>query len=190
MAANVLDGLIGVVIWGIVLAIFIAIGAAMLSSADTPESGLGVVLGGYLLFVLVTTVGAFLFHAWQLCRRGEHNGQTFGKQALGIRIVRADGRPVNFGTFLMRHFMFGLIASVIFFGGAIVLDPNVAAVALILGMLADYLWPLADERNQTLHDKFARTFVVPTRSAAPPVTPAPPPIMPPPARRLHRDDDF
>lgn len=93
---------------------------------------------------------------------------------------------MNFGTFLMRHVVFGLIAAAIFWGGVFVVHPDVTLAALILWVLADYLWPLWDESSQTLHDKFARTYVVPVHATPGP----PPPTMPPPAGRLHRDDGF
>ena len=46
-----------------------------------------------------------------------------------------------------------------------------AIVTLGLYSVADYLWPLWDKNNQTLHDKMGKTVVVQTR----PVLPRPPP---------------
>jgi uncharacterized RDD family membrane protein YckC len=38
---------------------------------------------------------------------------------------------------------------------------GIVAIALLYGLI-DNLWPLWDRRNQTLHDKFARTIVIMT----------------------------
>ena len=33
-----------------------------------------------------------------MVRKGEHNGQTWGKQVVGIRVIRDNGQPFDFGT--------------------------------------------------------------------------------------------
>lgn len=72
-------------------------------------------------------------------------GQTLGKMAAGIRVVSADdGSAITYGKAFFRWFI-SWIVNIIPFGG-----------------FADLLWPLWDERNQTLHDKAARTLVVRT----------------------------
>ena len=38
-----------------------------------------------------------------MARKGEHNGQTLGKQAAGIRVVRDDGRPIRLGFAVVRE---------------------------------------------------------------------------------------
>jgi uncharacterized RDD family membrane protein YckC len=97
---------------------------------DWKQILLGVALGfGY--FVLRTT------------RKGAYNGQSVGKRALHIRIVRDDGEPVGLGTAVRRYgTLYGLS---LLFG---------------LGSLFDFLWPLSDSSNRALHDKAARTHVV------------------------------
>ena len=73
-------------------------------------------------------------------------GQTLGKMALGIVVRRGeDGAP--FG--LLRAL--GRVASVFVLG------------IVTIPLLLSYLWPLWDDRNQTLHDKMANTIVVRTR---------------------------
>lgn len=73
------------------------------------------------------------------------DGQTLGKMALKIRAVRAeDGLPIGFKGAAMRWLAamaFGIVA--------------------LLGMI-EVLWPLWDDRKQTLHDKVAGTVVVKT----------------------------
>src|SRR4051794_34821721 len=52
----------------------------------------------------------------------------------------------------------------------------VAACALFIPTILDYLWPLWDERNEALHDKMAHTWVVRADVAAPGV--GVPPVPP------------
>lgn len=91
--------------------------------------------------VIVAYVVAYLYAPLTMMRSGEHNGQTFGKQALGIRVRRDTGNEIGFWYSALRE----LLAKGI-------LGP------LTLGI--DYLWPLWDKRNQALHDKVVGTFVV------------------------------
>lgn len=77
-------------------------------------------------------------------------GQTFGKMALQIRVLREDGSPIGYGKSFLRWL------------GYFVCD-----VTLNLG----YVWAAFDPRKQGLHDKLCRTIVVkePSRSGGPPV---------------------
>jgi uncharacterized RDD family membrane protein YckC len=93
-----------------------------------------------------------------MARQGEHNGTTLGKQVLAIRVFREDGQPVRFGLVLLRElvvrgFLFGTVGFLLFG---------------LPGVL-DLLWPLWDDRNQTLHDKIVSTYVI--KAATPQVTP-------------------
>jgi uncharacterized RDD family membrane protein YckC len=98
-------------------------------------------------------------------RKGKRSGQTLGRQALGIRAVRTDGRRLSFGRALWRH-----------------LAHMTINVIPLVGLL-NHLWPLWDKRNQTLHDKLAGTLVVDAAwvpadhglSAVHPAPPAPEP---------------
>jgi uncharacterized RDD family membrane protein YckC len=110
-----------------------------------------------------------------LSRKGAHNGQTWGKQATGIRVVRDDGQPMSVGRALLRQ---------------AVGQQLLALATLYLYLIVDYLWPMGDRENQALHDKIASTHVVVTRPAAapavgapltppPPAATAPPPASPP-----------
>src|SRR3954452_23812448 len=50
--------------------------------------------GGPVWLLLTLVVGVTYFTGLN-ARKGEHNGQTFGKQAMNIRVVRDDGRPIR-----------------------------------------------------------------------------------------------
>lgn len=65
-------------------------------------------------------------------------GQTPGKRALGVRIVRTDGRRMGFGHALRRELGY-FISAILFLG---------------------FLWAIVDNRRQALHDKLAGTLVL------------------------------
>lgn len=81
------------------------------------------------------------------------NGQTLGKMAFSIRVVKLDGSRIDFLTMFIRY-------------PVMQLGPNMAGnyfppiypLAFLYGLL-DYLFPLWDKRNQCIHDKVARTVV-------------------------------
>jgi uncharacterized RDD family membrane protein YckC len=70
-------------------------------------------------------------------------GQTLGKMAVNIKVVRAtDAGPIGYGEAFLRWIVGAVIGFIPF------------------GTLVDLLWPLWDQYNQTLHDKVAKTIVV------------------------------
>jgi uncharacterized RDD family membrane protein YckC len=85
-----------------------------------------------------------------LMLRAEAPGQTPGKAATGVRVIRADGEPLTVGTILIRELVCRQIAL-----GLLSL--------LVLPLLANYLWPLWDSERRTLVDKVAGTRVVRVR---------------------------
>jgi uncharacterized RDD family membrane protein YckC len=76
------------------------------------------------------------------------NGQTLGRMAVGIRVVRNNGGPMTFGFAMLRE----VAVKALLFGVA-------GSVTFGLANLADVLWPLWDDENRALHD-----FVVDTRT--------------------------
>jgi uncharacterized RDD family membrane protein YckC len=74
---------------------------------------------------------------------------TVGKHAVGLAVRRIDGSRVSFGRALLRE----VVARQLLFG---------TAGAFIGGLpqLLDLLFPLWDDRRQSLHDKVAGTIVV------------------------------
>ena len=91
-----------------------------------------------IVIVLVAFFGAPIYQ-WLMIGRW---GQTLGKMALGIKVVRSeDAGRVSYARALARA----------------------ASVALLgifsLPLLLAYLWPLWDTRNQALYDKMASTLV-------------------------------
>ncbi|MFF2715513.1 RDD family protein [Streptomyces sp. NPDC058011] len=121
----IIDGLI----IGAPYVLLVGIGGAMGDAA-----GGVIVLIGFLL-----TLGLAI---WQLYQEGT-TGQTIGKKAVGIRLLReADGRPLGFGMAFVRRL-------------AHFLD----SIACYIG----WLWPLWDEKKQTFADKVCSSVVIRSR---------------------------
>ena len=72
------------------------------------------------------------------------NGQTLGKLAFRMRVVKKNGRRVSILDALLRN-VFGYTVSQIF--------------------LLGYLWAIFDKEQQAWHDKMAGTVVVDERQA-------------------------
>ncbi len=98
------------------------------------------------------------------------NGQTIGKRAVGIRVIRRDNQPLDWNTGLRRTIII-LLPSLISTIFSFVLLRNLSAFsqlstysvltsAVSLFSLLDYLWAFWDIEKQTLHDKLANTVVV------------------------------
>jgi uncharacterized RDD family membrane protein YckC len=96
---------------------------------------------------------AVIVYQWVLISR---SGQTIGKRATGIRIVRLDGTPVSFGTgVVLRNWVLKLIA-------AILSSPVLLPVLPYLGtalLIVDWLFVFREDRR-CIHDHIAGTRVV------------------------------
>ena len=137
--AYVLDGL--VMIAGALVAV-VAVRLLAPSAATASTSLLlGVVAVG-ALFVL-----ALLYPPALMARAGARNGQTLGKQWLGIRCARDNGKPYGFASACVRE----AIKSVLF---------GVVGSPFMIPWVLDLLWPLWDRENRTLHDMLAQSHVV------------------------------
>jgi uncharacterized RDD family membrane protein YckC len=87
--------------------------------------------------VLVSFLYFWIMHATR--------GQTLGKMAMGIRVVRADDLDaITYGQAAWRHVFVYLIS----------------LVTCGIAGIVDVAWILWDKRRQALHDKIANTLVV------------------------------
>jgi uncharacterized RDD family membrane protein YckC len=84
----------------------------------------------------IDVLGQFIYY-WYFWTQWD--GQTLGKRIMHIRIIKADGSPINGIDVLVRY-----------------LGYTVSGLFLGLG----YFWALFDANNQAWHDKMAGTYVV------------------------------
>ena len=85
-------------------------------------------------FVMMAVPVAYHWYFWT-----RREGQTPGKFALGIRVIKADGSKIGDIDAVMRAIGY-----------------HVSAMLFGLG----FIWALLDKNNQSWHDKIARTYVV------------------------------
>jgi uncharacterized RDD family membrane protein YckC len=128
----------------IVIVLPLAIGIPLLAAG-----GKGLDVAGTAVVLVGPTIVWALYAPLLMARNGARNGQTLGKQALGIRVIRDDDRPVEFGWALLREFVvrelvFGIAGGFVFG----------------LPVLLDLFWPLWDESNRALHDMLVNSHVV------------------------------
>lgn len=87
-------------------------------------------------FVFLAIPVAYHWYFWT-----QRDGQTPGKFALGIRVVKANGGKIRDIDAVIRAI--GYHVSALLFG-------------------VGFLWAIIDKKNQTWHDKIAHTYVVRT----------------------------
>ena len=98
--------------------------------------------GETLLVVVLFVVPEAIYYTALIGSRS----QTFGKMALGIKVVDAESRsPIGYARAFRRW-----------------LSTAALRALFTIPTVVDHLWPLRDPRNQALHDKFARSVVVRT----------------------------
>lgn len=125
LGANIIDGFFILMFnWSIVF----SLGFGNISrgiNKNELSSIIGFLIGvGYVIFFWAT-----------------QNGQTLGKRAMAVRIVKESGEPVDFATAIIRYI--GYIIS---------------SIVLLLG----FIWVIFDPKKQGWHDKIAKTYVIKT----------------------------
>jgi len=113
----------------IIDSILIALIAAVLIGVVLSQSG--------ARLIEVAGLALPLIYHWYFWTRLD--GQTPGKSALGIRVVKVDGSEISGTDALIRAIGY-----------------HVSAAICGLG----YIWAIFDRNNQTWHDKLAGTYVV------------------------------
>jgi uncharacterized RDD family membrane protein YckC len=134
----------------------VGVGAVVLLIAITAPFSIGFfasddagwvsIMVGLFLAVICVSIMALLYAPALMART---NGKTFGRMAVGIRVVRAKGQDMTFGFAMLRE----VAVKALLFGIASSLTGGLAS-------LADVLWPLWDEENRALHDFIVDTRVV------------------------------
>ena len=117
LGAFLVDFLISVVVSVVALAVGAAIGAAEVLN-------------------IIVSIGYWIVVLYLVATRG----QSPGKMAIGIKIVKTDGTSMGVGSTLVRE----------------IIGKLVSGIVILLG----YVWILFDGKRQGWHDKIAGTYVV------------------------------
>ena len=139
LAAYLLDFLI-LLVPVILLTVIIV---AVATGSDTAGWVTGIL--GFLAYL----AAAFLYAPFLMAREGRHNGQTWGKQILGIRVIRDNGEHMSFGWAALREIVVkGLGVGI------------ASSIIPIIPWFLNFFWPLWDDENRALHDMVVSTHVV------------------------------
>jgi len=130
--------LIDSVIVGLILGLPGACLGGIAGFAIDTETGTGVGILAVLvvLYIIIATVGSFLYYGLMWSR----SGQTVGKKMMGLQVVTTEGELPGFWRSVARAIIgYGLSSAVFNLG---------------------FLWMLWDDQQQTWHDKLFGTYVV------------------------------
>ena len=159
--ALLIDGILLGVIGGIIGAIFGAGFITRFGIGNTPTIDKGP-------FLLVSLLGLALSLGYYIYFYST-TGQTLGKKALNIKVIRKDRQSLDLRTAAIRTAVLSVSGIVSLLLIAVLYDPtrlsSLSTYTTLSGLaslfqLLDYLWALWDKEKQTLHDKAANTVVV------------------------------
>lgn len=131
----------------LILLAVLAVGILVIVGIAAANKTAGIVLGIIIGIALVVVLLAYA--PYLLAREGARNGQTYGKQAVNIRVMRDNGQPMDLGQGFLREF----VVKGLLFG-------TVGSFFLYIPTLLDLLWPLWDDQDRALHDMVVTTHVV------------------------------
>jgi uncharacterized RDD family membrane protein YckC len=133
-----------------VILFFVVVAGAWGISGDD-DASTGAVIAATILYVVLISVVILLYAPLLMMRKGAGNGQTLGKQLIGIRVVRDNGVSMSFGWAAFREVVIkGLAVGI------------ASSIIPIVPWFLDNFWPLWDDENRALHDMAASTHVVRT----------------------------
>ena len=147
IVAVIIDGIILFVVSIIVLTVLNLIGIDMWD-VDTSDFSFSATstFGG-------TLVSAALSLAYKAWMEGTYNGQTLGKQALGIRVVQqANGLPISMESALIRAAFWVVPFTLLGWG--------IFAIVGFIWLIAGLISLIASPIRQRLGDRVAHTVVV------------------------------
>jgi uncharacterized RDD family membrane protein YckC len=127
------------------------LGVLIVGGLVDDDSSVGGWVAASILWALVAGVVVLLYAPLLMMRQGARNGQTLGKQVVGIRVVRDSGEPMSFGWAALREVVVKNLAV------------NIASSIIpLIPWFLNYFWPLWDDQNRALHDMAVSTHVVRT----------------------------
>jgi len=127
-----------------VLYLIIGVVAGGLSAVGGEDAAVGLMCLG----ILITTLSVFGLGLYNKVYLVSQRGFSIGQGIMKLKVVDAAGNIPSIGTLILRLLVQMGMAAVPF-------------VAFFL-ILLDVLWPLWDEKKQTLHDKAVGTYVIKT----------------------------
>jgi len=137
LAAVIVDSLAYIATY---LPLLVGLVISIASQTDKSDTPVALIIGGVASLACVVGLIGYTIH---LVIR---NGQTIGKRALGIKVVRLDGSPIGLGrSFWLRNVVPGLLGAIPFFGALV----SLVDILMIFG-----------EDRRCLHDKIADTKVI------------------------------
>jgi uncharacterized RDD family membrane protein YckC len=147
VGAAIIDGIIILIPAAILF--FVLVAGAIGLTGDDGDSSAWAIIGASVLWVLLAAVIALLYAPTTMARQGRANGQTLGKQMVGIRVVRDSGEPMGFGWAALREVVIkGLAVGI------------ASSIIPLLPWFLNFFWPLWDDENRALHDMICSTHVV------------------------------
>lgn len=144
--AAVIDGALNLVIIIVLFIIFIALAGigAGIGGSDSALPG-----GIFCFGMLIAMLSVFIFGLFNKVYLVGKRGFSIGQGILHLKVVDALGNIPQLGTLILR-----LLVQI-----GLGFIPVVGWILVLL----DLLWPLWDEKKQTLHDKAVGTFVIKAR---------------------------
>jgi len=164
LGATLIDFLLWFVVSFLIgIVITVASGIGSVATGSSGVAAAGTIVNALIGFALYAAYTGFL-----MVRPGARNGQPLGKQLLGIRVARVDGRPVKLGSvavrhWLMKYLLLGYVPVLVFYVLSLSNASGIGALVMLvlyLVTLLNYLWPLWDKQNRAFHDMVSATRVV------------------------------
>ncbi len=143
IAARLIDYVLWIVVGFIVNIIFIGGSLFTQSNASFFRS----VLAGLVITAIVAAYEIVMV---------ANRGQTVGKMALNLRVVRADRSPVDMRDAVMRIVPYIAIGVI----GALPIISILATLAAIVVVIVSLVFLFTDPNRQTIWDRVAKTVVV------------------------------
>jgi uncharacterized RDD family membrane protein YckC len=144
LAAYLIDG----VIIGVPAAILFFALLGGVSGADDVGKWVAA-LFGFLAWLLAVAIVLMVYAPVLMARGGTHNGQTWGKQLMGIRATRNSGQEWTFGSAALREVALKNVAVLL-----------ASFMIPVIPWFLNFFWPLWDDENRALHDMAAESHVV------------------------------